>query len=214
MSDIFREVDEALQREKAEKFWKEYGPTLIAAAVLLVIGTAIGVAWRTWDHHRDATETARLIAAVNQDGDGSALDNIIADSRSGPEAIAMLTAAGRLSAEGKQAEAAALYKQAAENRTLPRDMRDLARIYYVRLVEDANAADHLSILKPVLDRPDGPFIWHGRIEAARLYASRQDFQAAYDVLAPFSESDAGIPDSLKQRGLALRQIYKQSIAAE
>ena len=42
MSDIFREVDEALQRDKAEKFWKEYGNTLLMALVLLVIGTAIG----------------------------------------------------------------------------------------------------------------------------------------------------------------------------
>ena len=33
MSDIFREVDEALSREKAAKFWKIYGPTLIGCAI-------------------------------------------------------------------------------------------------------------------------------------------------------------------------------------
>ena len=52
-----REVDEALQREKAEKFWHEYGPTLIAAAA--TVGDPAGSALvfsspdggRTWRKH-------------------------------------------------------------------------------------------------------------------------------------------------------------------
>ena len=40
MSDIFREVDEALNKEKAAQFWKNYGPTLLLAAVILVASTA------------------------------------------------------------------------------------------------------------------------------------------------------------------------------
>lgn len=214
MSDIFREVDEALQREKAEKFWKEYGPTLLTAAVLMVIGTAIGVTWRTWDHNRNATETARLFVAVNQTDSTEALNAVIEDSRAGPEAIAMLTAAGRLSADGKNAEAAALYQQAAENRTLPRDMRDLARVLYVRTATDADAAQKIAVLKPVLDNAKGPFIWQARIEAALAQAAQNNHAQAVALLEPFKNTDATLSPSLVERAGALRQIYSQSISAE
>lgn len=214
MSDIFREVDEALQREKAEKFWNEYGPTLLTAAVLMVLGTAIGVAWRTWDHNRNTTETARLVAAISQPDSTAALNEVIEDSRAGPEAIAMLTAAGRLSAQGNAAEAADLYRRAAENRTLPRDMRDLARVLFVRVTNDSDAAQKLAVLKPVLDRKDSPFIWQARIEAALAEAAQGNHAQAVTLLEPFKTQAENLPYSLVERANALRNIYNQSISAE
>lgn len=214
MSDIFREVDEALQREKAEKFWKEYGPTLLTAAVLMVLGTAVGVTWRTWDHNRNAAETARLVAAISQADSTAALNAVIEDSRAGPEAIAMLTAAGRLSAQGNTAEAADLYRRAAENRTLPRDMRDLARVLFVRVSGDAEATQRLAVLKPVLDRKDSPFIWQARIEAALAEASQGNHAQAIALLEPFKAEADNLPYSLVERANALRNIYSQSIKPE
>ena len=41
MSDIFREVEEDVRREKLEKFWKAYGDYVIALAAVIVVGTAV-----------------------------------------------------------------------------------------------------------------------------------------------------------------------------
>ncbi len=214
MSDIFREVDEALQREKAEKFWKDYGSTILMAAVLLVVGTGVGVAWRTWDHGRNESETARLVSAVDKEINTAELQKVIGDSRDGPEAIALLTAAGQLQTDGKNAEAAKLYKQAAESRGTPKDLRDLSRLLFVRVTTDTDAAGKLAVLKPVLDNAKGPFLWQARIEAALIEANTQNYKAALDHLAPFKDATDTVPSSLTDRAAALRQLYSQSIKAE
>ena len=59
MSDIFREVEEDVRREKLVKFWKAYGDYLIALAALFIIGIA---GWQLWQRYearqRDAASTA------------------------------------------------------------------------------------------------------------------------------------------------------------
>lgn len=214
MSDIFREVDEALQREKAEKFWKEYGPTVLVAALMLVIGTAVGVAWRTWNHGANEQETARVVRALGSETSTQELKSVIGDSRDGPEAIALLTAAGQMQDNGDAAGAAALYKQAAESHDIPRDMRDLARIQYVRIAKDITPEQKLSVLKPVLDHDAGPFVWQARIEAALAQAQAEKYQQAIEYLAAFKPDNQELPPSLIERASALRQVYLAKTAKE
>lgn len=206
MSDIFREVDEALQREKAEKFWAEYGATILIAAVLIVVGTALGVLWRNWDHSRNEAETARLIEALRSEEQAS-LQTVIEDGRSGPEAIALMSAAQKAVNNGDIQTAADLYRQAAEDRNVPRDLRDLARISYVRLQPETDANKNLDILKPVLDRNTSPFIWQARLEAARLEAKSENYDVALKQLSFFNNAEGTIPESLLQRASAMRQLY-------
>ena len=40
MSDIFREVEEDVRRERLEKIWKEYGDYIVAALALLILAGA------------------------------------------------------------------------------------------------------------------------------------------------------------------------------
>ena len=49
MSDIFREVEEEVRRDKAAEIWKKYGKLFILAAVLLVAGTA---GWSAWQQYQ------------------------------------------------------------------------------------------------------------------------------------------------------------------
>ena len=49
MTDIFREVEEDVRRERFEKLWKQYGDYVVALAALLVIGAAGYQLWRYYE---------------------------------------------------------------------------------------------------------------------------------------------------------------------
>lgn len=55
MTDIFREIDEDMRRERMGKLWQKYGSFVVAAAVLLVIAVA---GWRGWEYWRARQEQA------------------------------------------------------------------------------------------------------------------------------------------------------------
>jgi hypothetical protein len=40
MSDIFREVDEDVRRDRFEQIWKQYGSLIVAAAMIMVAAVA------------------------------------------------------------------------------------------------------------------------------------------------------------------------------
>ena len=49
MSDIFREVDEDVRRDRFEQIWKQYGNLIISAALVMV--AAVG-GWQVYGHFR------------------------------------------------------------------------------------------------------------------------------------------------------------------
>lgn len=217
MSDIFREVDEALQQEKAAKFWKEYGPTLLAGAVIVVLSTAASTGFMAWNKHRNASETARLVEAMeNQDTAAAMLQDVAKDTRSKHETLALLTAAGMLGEKKEYTQAAALYKQAYENGARG-NLDGLARILYVRSTlasgADANADDLIAALKPVLNDDGNPWQWPAKIDAALIAAHLQkDYKAAAAHLQG-ADAIADVPPSLAQRAAALEQLYSAKAAA-
>ncbi len=204
MSDIFREVDEALQQEKLTKIWKEYGSTIIAALVIVVLSTAATTAYHNWDSKRDKAETARLMKAIESDTPIQSLQNIVEDTRKNHAALGEMTAAGILIEENKKDEAAALYKKISENKKTPRDLRDLARLLYTQNAENKT----ITLLAPLLANEKSPWVWHARIEAAVITAHQsKDYAKALTFLSPF-ETATTIPLSLKQRAQALSHVYR------
>lgn len=230
MSDIFREVDEALQQEKLAKIWKEYGSTLILAAILLVVSTALTTVWVTWNHSRNATETARLVNAMEEtDTAAQALQDIAEDTRSDHEAIALLSAAGMHADKGEYDQAAALYEQAYKDSSAERELRDLARILNVRSIlatqkegeqkegtseTQPSAAALIEVLNPVLNNEKSPWQWPAKIDAALIAAHLEgDYKKAAAYLDGASQV-TGLPPSLSTRATALWQLYAAQAAAQ
>lgn len=203
MSDIFREVDEALQQEKVEKLWKEYRSTIIACIAILVLGTAIITGYRGWDASRDANETAKLLHALESENPQESIQKIVGKTRKEHEALGLLSAASLLLEEDKKAEATALYKELSEKKSAPKDLRDLARIFYIQNTKEKS----LDSLKPLLANEKSPWIWHARLEAASIVAHKdQNYAQAIAYLTPFKEA-TNIPPSLQQRAEALSHVY-------
>ena len=106
--EFIREVDEAVRQDRWLQLAKEYGVYLIAGALAIVLGTAAGVGWRTWQHNQRLDEARRYAAAEEllrqdkPDEAGKAFLALAKDADSGYGIIARLRAA---EAQAKAGEA-------------------------------------------------------------------------------------------------------------
>ncbi len=122
MSDIFREVDEDLRREKAEALWKKYGNYLIIAALAIVLGTAGRVGWKHYRENQRATAATQYQAVLEQAGRGddaavaaSAFRAARAQLPSGYGTLAQLHEAAKLADAGDLRGAIAVYDELSQS---------------------------------------------------------------------------------------------------
>jgi len=113
LSDIFREVEEDVRRERLEKFWKRYGVWLIALAVLLLAGVG---GWQLWQRQQ-AAERMRMsdaFAAAQRISDprsaATAFAELAKTSKGGYVQVAKMAQAGALFASGQLKPAVDTYK--------------------------------------------------------------------------------------------------------
>lgn len=203
MSDIFKEVDEAMQQEKMLNLWNEYKSTIIGAIIVLLITASVTTFYKNWNFDRNAAETAKLIQAIDSENTSEMLGALRADTRAKHAALATLIEGGIALEEGNTEKASALYRESAESKKTPRDLRDLARLLYVQNTTDADK----DFLRPVLSNDKSPWLWHARIEAAVMSASTENYDEALSHLNDFA-AQTTIPLALKQRASALSHVYK------
>src|SRR5258705_1620885 len=90
LSDIFREVEEGVRRERFQKLWKAYGSYVIVALVLLFAG--IG-GWQLWERH-DREERAKVsdsfVAAQRITNPQTAAGAFVDLSRTAPKGYGMV----------------------------------------------------------------------------------------------------------------------------
>lgn len=217
--NLILEIEEALKREKTEKLFKEYAPYILAGALLAVLFTGIISGYRHWQAKVNSENTAQLMNALTQKDQVTALQQIAPELSHGPRAIALMTAAGTLMSQNKQAEARALYTQVADDKKLPAIYRDLATLTVVRLslsadakAADAKAADAAGLLAQLQPLWDKKSAWsaQARVEAALIQAHLQnDYAAARETLAIVLADAANLPPSVVTRARALDQVFSQ-----
>ena len=208
MSDIFREVEEDVRRERIEKLWKAYGNYVIALLVLLFAG--IG-GWQLWERH-DLQERAKVsdafVAAQRISNPQAAASAFVDLSRTAPKGyatVARLSEAGAMLASGQGNAAIDLYKQIAAS-----DSGSIGSVARLRaawaLVESASRADLAELLKP-LDKPGNA--WRENAREVMAYA---DYRAldAKSALAKYTELslDPESPDGLRARAKAMAAFLK------
>lgn len=219
MSDIFREVDEALQREKFEKFWKSYGPTLVLAAIVLVVSTGITTAYRAWVSHDHQVETTKLVRAFEDKDSAAQLEKAAGEAKGALKTIAFINAAHRYADKKDFKKAAALYDSAASNSSGTQDLRDLANLFYVRaaiLADEKKQPDYKKLIariEPVAKRQDASFRLQARIETAMLYGDGlKDYKNALSLLTGFEEDT--VSASLKEKADAMKHVYAFAQSAQ
>lgn len=176
MSDIFREVEEEVRRERLERIWKEYGDYIVAAAALLILA---GAAWRLWNVYegREAVRASnRFMAAQSLLESGQsrmAAENfakLAQNAPSGYAKLSQLAEADGLAASNKQAAALNIYRKLAGDSD--QILSAIARIRAAWLLVDGAPKSDVENLVGPLASNDSP--WR---DIAREILAYADYRA-------------------------------------
>lgn len=225
MADLFHDVDEALRRERMERFWREHGGLLISAVAALVVGTGVFSVYKNHRAGQQETQTEALQAALESADPAKALESFAAqDAPEGLRTLARLTAAGDLADQGKIQDALAAYDGIGADSGAEPLLRDRALVMAARLaagVEGAQALppeQRLTALDAIIAQKDNPWAGSARVSAALLCAGPlKDLARARQYLAPIIESAdkkeaSDTPLSLVQMAQQLDHVWAMEAA--
>ncbi|CAO3420213.1 tetratricopeptide repeat protein [Azospirillum argentinense] len=214
MSDIFREVDEDLRRDRMERVFKRYGGIMLAAALAVVAATGGTVAWRNWQQSQKQNETTALAAALSQASQGpdkgvEALAAFAGKADPGMAALAQLNAAALLAREGKTAEAVAVYDKLSGTAGASAVYRELAALLSVmHQLESGDPAQLQARLQP-LTADANPWRFSAREMSAVLAARAGDKERARTLFQQLAD-DSQAPAGVRSRAADLATLYGKS----
>lgn len=212
MADFFREVDEDVRRDQLIQVWKQYQNWIIAAALLIVVGTA---AWRIYDYFQlKAAEAAgaRYQAALDlakADKNAEAAAAFGAVAQNGPKgyaALARLAAADAQSAKDPKGAAAA-YEQIAADPTVDPAYQDVARLRGAYLNVDLETPKQFAQHYAAYAGPDSPYRNAFRELIALADTRDGDFTGAAQWLEQ-AAADPTSPAALRARADAFLTIVQ------
>ncbi|HEV2955074.1 MAG TPA: tetratricopeptide repeat protein [Xanthobacteraceae bacterium] len=203
MSDIFREVDEEVRRERLEQLWKRYGNYMIAAAfvVLACIGGWRGYVY--WEERKAAEAGAAYEAAGALADEGkraeaeAAFAKLASEGTAGYRRLARFREAGQLGVSDPKAAVAA-YDALAADASLGRAMQDLAAVRAALLLVDTASYPELRTRLEPLTAADRPFR-HSARELLAFGAWRAGDSAAARQWIDAVVSDPTTPPTIRVR---------------
>jgi len=200
MSDIFREVDEDVRRDKAAEFWSQYQTYVYAAAALIVLATA---GYRFYDYRRTTAAEAAGAAfqqALKLDADGKSADaktslaQLQSDAPSGYRVLARFAAAAD-SVKADPKAGAEAYDALANDSAVDPLFREAARLRAALARLDAGDVTSAKGALETLASATGTFRNTARLALGALALKDKDYKVAgtwldqvvADPLAPQTE---------------------------
>lgn len=199
LTDIFKEVEEDLRRDRFRRLWDRHGRTAIAVAVAIVIGTAAGVGFNAWRDGQRARSTEALSLAsqqfmAGQAGAAAAFERLAEEAPSGIALLARFNRARAAASAGDRAAAAAVFREIGADRSVDDLYRELANLLWVYAAFDTATADDLdAALAPLA--ADGAHWRHSARELQALVAVRRgDRTRAREILSKVAaDPEAPLP---------------------
>ena len=211
MTDIFREIDEEVRRDKAAEFWAKYQNWIIGLALLVVLASG---GWRYWQYQRRvAAEAAgaQFEKAVQLERDGKAKEaqaafaEVAKGSAAGYAMLARMRAATAAAASDPAAAIKAFEAISADQAIDPL-FRDAARLRAAMLQVDQNTAyEEVQKSLAPLAAPTGTYR-HTARELLALAAMRSNDFAAAAKWLDLIMADASAPSNLRQRAVLMQSL--------
>ena len=200
--NIFQEIEADIERQRLENLWRRFGPSVIAAAVIVMLATAAYSAWHSMKAQRHQTATEKFMTLTDKTlaGDASSIDMLTNFGKENDAAIqgafALFQAAAFAVKDGNKAKALEFYATVSANTKLDTSLRQLADLYAVEIqADDGDAGALLKKLEPLLSLDSA---WHYsaleyaaylRLKLGHKDEAKKDFTAlANDKAAPVSIS--------------------------
>ena len=210
MSDIFREVDEDVRRDKAEEFWKKHQIHILIVALVIVLAAG---GYRFWQNQRLAAAQAagaQFEQALEQDHNGkggeasAALAKIAAEAPGGYKTLARLAQAAVLSKSDSRAALAA-YDALAQDASIGPLFQDAARLRAALLrMDQGDTANARAALEP-LAAAGGAYRHTAREMLGVIALNAGDLEGAGKWL-DMAVSDSEAPSGVRDNALALLGI--------
>ena len=203
MSDIFREVDEEVRREKLQQLWERHSNLIVSLALLVVLAVGGWRGYEWWELKKAAEsgsqfEAATTLAEAGKQAEAqAAFAKIAQDGSTGYRVLARFREAAEL-AKADPAGAARLYASLAADSALDRTLQDLAAVREgLILVDSAPVAELTAKLEP-LTAAGRPFR-HTARELLALSAWRNGDTAAARRWLDLIATDAETPPGTRAR---------------
>lgn len=208
--NFIREIDEELRSDRMRAFWKNFGPWIIALAVLAVVGTAGWEAWQWWNNSNSARSSDQFYSALaltsgtDVEAAQKALDEVEATGTGAYPMLARFREAALLAKQGKTAEATAAYDAIATAETNP-NIRGLALVLAAYTLVDGGDVGAVEQRVSGLVTPDNPMRNAARealglvkYKAGDLDAALADFEAALADPGVSREAQTRLPIFIAQ----------------
>ncbi len=204
---IFREVDDDLKREKLEEFWKEYGNTIIACVVILILGTGVNSFISHYKHSQYVAQTDQLIAYMEEAGTMTAterlekLNAIATEAKGGAGDLLRLQLAAEQYQTGDLDAALVTYAEVEEN-AVHEIYEELAELQMIRIRME-KGEEPAALIDEVEDlaEEDAPFRFSARELLGLLKKQAGDIDAANRIFQNLSMNGLA-PESLRRRAAA------------
>lgn len=213
MTDIFREIDEDLRRDRYAKLFRRLAPFIIAVIVLIVAGVGSWQAWR-WMNRQSAEQAgARFETALQAARDGKndeaeqAFAAIVADGHGGYKLLSRFRTAALEGAKNPPTGAAAFLAIANDN-TVDATWRDLAKLRATLLQINTLSPEEVQIALQPLASPGQPWRYTAleTLGLVSLHAGKvEDAGRWFDQII----TDPAAPANLRRR---VQDIYMAIVA--
>lgn len=212
--NLFQEIDEALEHEKLEAMWRRYGPWILAAALVIILGTAGFTSWRSWRTEKNQTATIGLIDITTKPDSDTGKQMAALESYAlknpgvTPAALAQIDAAGMAAKAGNKDRAAQLYDEIAKDARIDLALRQLADLLSIRTQMDTGDPASLEQRLQPLEAENAPWRFSAMELHAYLALRANDKATARRIFTDLSQ-DARVPQSLSTRATDMLRFISE-----